>query len=275
MSASGPPLAASFHQSSRREPARIASAATLMALCSFMAFVGTGMSRETGALKLVPLKAMDRVERTGSLKSGPPIRLTGAMRETEPFQFAVAARGSSLDGVRVAASDLIGNGGARISKAAIQIFREHEIAFEIGSPGAPMPPGSYFDALIPIHDPYTGRDPDDVPYDGQPFSVPAGSNQPIWVDVRIPMDALAGNYKGILGSPRTTESRDCSIGRPHTGRRARTLGPTPAPMTGDTSVKANSSTPERSRQLDSTALSHRCGSNGFARGSMTTTMSRC
>lgn len=156
------------------------------------------MSSEAGALKLVPLKAMDRVERTGSLKSGPAIRLTGARRETEPFQFAVAARGSRLDRVRVAASDLIGNDGARISKAAIQIFREHEIAFEIGSPGAPVPPGSYFDALIPIHDPYTGLDPDDVPYDGQPFSVPAGSNQPIWVDVRIPIDAQAGNYKGTI-----------------------------------------------------------------------------
>jgi hypothetical protein len=57
---------------------------------------------------------------------------------------------------------------------------------------SPTLDGRVPDPLIPMRDPYTGN------LLGAPFTVAAGTNQPVWVDVRIPVDQAYGTYTGSI-----------------------------------------------------------------------------
>jgi hypothetical protein len=156
------------------------------------------VAREADELRLVRIGSMERVAETGDVTDRGAIRLFAARGETEPFQFVVSARGGALSGVSFEISDLSGPNGAIIPATSVVVYREHYVSFKTGSPRAPLPPGSYPDALIPLRNPYTGEDPSGVKYDCAPFDLADGGNQPIWVDVLVPRDAAPGDYSGSI-----------------------------------------------------------------------------
>lgn len=117
-----------------------------------------------------------------------------ARNEYEAFQLVIGApAGSDLAHISVAASDL--TGPATISSRHVSLFRAHYVPVAARSQfqgsGSPHPPGEWADALIPF----------DLPggqYPSAPFTVPAGRNQPLWVEVYVPKETGPGTYTGNL-----------------------------------------------------------------------------
>gem|GEM_PF-1112112 len=137
----------------------------------------------------------DEVPRTSSAvwsQASGRVSLHAARNECVAFQCMVTAQGEGLRGVEVSLDRLDGPGGG-IAPADIFLFREHYL--EVTEPSTAMygelsssGPGTYPDPLVPL----------DAPDGGAPFEVPAGTNQGIWVDIRVPESAAPGAYTGTL-----------------------------------------------------------------------------
>ena len=103
--------------------------------------------------------------------------------------------------MNVSATDLTAAAGEIVSKNNLVFFREHYVQVtgplpDAGGSNRPLGTGWYPDALIPFVDPDTGSPPTGGTLAAAPFSVQAGRNQPIWVDVFVPPAAHAGQYTG-------------------------------------------------------------------------------
>src|SRR5712692_3827714 len=137
------------------------------------------------------------------------ISLSGARGEYVDTQIIVRAP-ALLTNVNVTVTDLVGPGGAVISKSNYNLYREYYVTFSSGSldygssvTNRPLPPGTYPDPLIPFNDPETG-----APLSGNgaalqavPFNLAVGLDQPIWVDLFIPRGATnspPGTYTGNI-----------------------------------------------------------------------------
>lgn len=143
---------------------------------------------------------MTWVFKTDPARVNSHITLYTAKNEYEPFQIIVRAPASNnLTDVNVTISDLTGPNGAFISSDNINLYREHYLYVAEGSKSSnattnfPLGPGWYPDALIPFNDPVTRQDLTGE-LDAVPFSLAAGENQPIWVDIYTPVDTPAGLY---------------------------------------------------------------------------------
>lgn len=117
------------------------------------------------------------------------VRLSAARNETELVQLILTAGSQDLTGVNVTVGVLTGPGGAMIGQDRVTLYREayHTVAqpsdpYGYGPPAGALDPGAIPDALIPFRDPY---DPGRLV--GAPFGVAAGRNQPIWIDLAVPM----------------------------------------------------------------------------------------
>jgi hypothetical protein len=143
-----------------------------------------------------------KIQPTTQPGAGAGIVLEGARGSTESYQIVVSAR-AALSGVNASAGDLSDGAGHTLSAAQLTFFREDFIDFagthenEPGNQPAPKssPSGDSRvpDPLVPFIDPYTpGRAV------GAPFTVPAGLNQPIWLDVTIPLGTFPGAYSGAI-----------------------------------------------------------------------------
>src|SRR5574341_798393 len=138
--------------------------------------------------------SLSRVQPTYPPGTATAAAIKAARNEYEAFQVVVTApSGTDLSGVNVAVSDLVGP--STLPKSAIALYRAHYIP--VRAPSAfqtwvsPNPPGEWADALIPSTVP--GRT-----YPSFPFSVPAGHNQPVWVEVYVPKGTPAGTYTGTV-----------------------------------------------------------------------------
>jgi len=140
-----------------------------------------------------PLTRVQPTDPPGTLTSA---AIKAARNEYEAFQVVVTAPASSaLSGVNVAVSDLVGP--STLPKSAIALYREHYVPVRVQSAQvnngwfAPHPPGDWPDALIPATVP-------GGTYQSFPFSVPAGRNQPVWIEVYVPKGTPAGTYTGAV-----------------------------------------------------------------------------
>ena len=127
------------------------------------------------------------------------VRLKAAHNETEPFQIVLQAGTQPLTGVTVAVSDLSGV-GSTIGRSQIALYRETYYSitqpsdpYGYGLPAGVLDVGLIPDALIPFEDPYNPGQAI-----GAPFSVQAGQNQPVWIDVAVPFTAPPGQYSGQI-----------------------------------------------------------------------------
>lgn len=142
----------------------------------------------------------DKIQPTTAPGSQQAVVVEGAQGASEAYQVIVRAVGGPLSGVNLEASALSDGHGHTIPAASVVFFRQVFIDFtgvEVSEEGnLPVPENSPSgdahlpDALLPFTNPYSG-----APL-GAPFSVAAGLNQPIWLDVNIPASAAAGTYTG-------------------------------------------------------------------------------
>jgi len=143
------------------------------------------------------LPSLARVMRGDAPGNVASATLYAARGEYEPFQVAIRAPASGLTNVRVAASDLTGAAG-RIASLNLTLFLERYVDVPRSThcpyPGGncPGPAGLYPDGLVPLA---IASDPNRA---AVPFSVAAGENQPIWIDVLVPRAVAPGVYSGTL-----------------------------------------------------------------------------
>ena len=169
------------------------------------------INKKHQSVKLTVLNSMERIGQNQPLFGSNSIVIKGAKNEVESFQIVVHALQKNIVVVKAEMSDLVGSTGS-INKKNISLFREEFTRVGRSTPLAALPPGLYADPLIPFINPQTGK-PIEPRNDTQekvhgpiitkgvelypiPFEVWSGQNQPLWVDISIPKDAPAGEYKG-------------------------------------------------------------------------------
>ncbi len=169
----------------------------------FFVLVIGGLSGRNGLIAKPYVWVADGMERIGQTDApGKEKRICifAARGEYESFQVIVTAKEKSLTQVNLTISDL--EGPQKISNSNFTLYREHYIEVKKsspiwrGPPNLPLGVGWYPDGLIPFVDPQTRQDIQGAKYDAVPFDLAAGRNQPLWVDLLVPYNTLAGSYKG-------------------------------------------------------------------------------
>jgi hypothetical protein len=123
------------------------------------------------------------------------VRLSAARNETESFQVVVRAGTEALRNVTVQVSDLVQETGARLGGDRVTLFR-------VAYVNLPARGRNYPDALPPF----------------APCAVPAAQNQPVWIDVAVPVEAAPGIYRGTVtvqaeGQPARTGTVELTVWR--------------------------------------------------------------
>lgn len=164
-------------------------------------------------VRLTVLNSMERIGQNQELFGDNQARIKAAKNEVESFQVVVHALKKNIVVVKAEMSDLAGSAGT-IRKENTALFREEYTRVRLSSPRAELPPGLYADPLVPFINPQTGK-PIEPPSQSRkepdgpvitkgfemyadPFEVWKGENQPLWVDISIPKDVAAGEYKGTF-----------------------------------------------------------------------------
>jgi hypothetical protein len=174
----------------------------LAALAAFGALSAVIASAQSGPQVWV-LPSLSRAGITDAPGSSLQATLWAARGEYEPFQVVVRPGGSGLTNLDLSVSDLVGPGNQVISAASYTLYREYYVhvpqsSQDMGGSNRPLGPGWYADGLIPFKDPVTGAKLTGALLQATPVSVPAGQNQPFWVDLAVPRSAAPGQYSGTL-----------------------------------------------------------------------------
>ena len=175
--------------------------ATTFVLLIFVLKTEFSVSSST-ALKVWVQNGMERISLDDPPQDARSIHLYAARGEYESFQIGINAPRSNFSLIDVEISDLTSTGDRSISQQNITLYREHYVHVTKPSPTwrgskiKPLGKGWYPDGLIPFTNPETGAKLDHAELDAVPFKLKQGTNQPIWVDIFVPRDALAGNYRG-------------------------------------------------------------------------------
>lgn len=127
--------------------------------------------------------ATRKVSRTRPLpaETGEAVELAAARGEFEPVQLVIRPR-TDLSRLTVRCTDLTGPAEATIPSGAVEVCLVNYVPVTIPTDAA----GNVGDWPDPL-----------PPYEG-PISIPAGWNQPLWLTVRVPENAAAGDYKGEI-----------------------------------------------------------------------------
>jgi hypothetical protein len=157
-----------------------------------------------GSLPVWVAPSLVRVGRSDAAGTLTQMDLYAARGESESFQVIVRAPTGGLTNVRVSASDLTGPGGV-IAARNLSLFREQYVYVSHGSTTAWGPPnlpsgapGWFPDGLIPSVDPDTGAPLSGAQLTAFPFTLAAGQDQPVWIDVNVPRGTAAGQYTGTV-----------------------------------------------------------------------------
>lgn len=147
--------------------------------------LGLAIALEASAAPAIWLvDGMTRVSREEKPRPAKNLTLHAARGEWEPLQVIIHASPEQLKQVDVDAATILHESGTALP--APEIFHEHYVRVSKSTMNAPLPPGEYPDALLPL----------DMP--AEPHPEVESTNQPFWVDVFVPYDAVAGDYKGTL-----------------------------------------------------------------------------
>jgi len=120
------------------------------------------------------------------------VKISAARNEFEPFQIVLRAEDRDVEAVDVEVTDLRGAGDVLLPQSNISIYLERYLELKIPSSvegGA----GEWPDPLVPRVDSYTNERRNSFP-----FKLSKGRNQPIWIDVYVPLRTPAGLYRGTV-----------------------------------------------------------------------------
>lgn len=136
-------------------------------------------------VKVAFCDGMTRISRDGAPPTTQTLTLHAARGEWEPLQISVTATPEQLKNVELVVTGIAKHDSNALLPAP-QVLREHYVRVSHATPMAPLPPGDYPDALVPL----------DMP--AQERSGTGVVNQPYWVDVFVPYTAAPGDYTGEL-----------------------------------------------------------------------------
>jgi Domain of unknown function (DUF4091) len=137
---------------------------------------------------------------------GSPLKIAAlyaGRNEFEPFQIVLRADDDSdVADIDIRVSDLRTSQGAEISRGNITAYCERYLNITKASAAAGSP-GQWPDALIPRTDRYANER-----RNAFPLAIRRGRNQPLWIEVYVPENALPGEYEGSIDISRgaTVES---------------------------------------------------------------------
>src|ERR1022692_5191487 len=118
------------------------------------------------------------------------VDLYAGRNEFEPFQIVLRAQSKDLSGVNIDFSDLRTSEGAEISSKNVTVYLEEFVNLDRPS-SIEGGEGLWPDPLIPRVDRYAHE-----ARNAFPFTVRRGRNQPLWVEVFVPVTAHPGKYAG-------------------------------------------------------------------------------
>jgi hypothetical protein len=145
---------------------------------------------------------MERVGKTDRPTPRGNVEIWVAGGEWAALQIVITSGTEPVENVDVEASELIGPMRSTIPAATFVFYREHYLQVESSSPdpgygNRPLGKGWYPDALIPRLDSRTGRrTAGAIP--SFPFNAVPNENQPIWVDIHVPIGARPGLYRASI-----------------------------------------------------------------------------
>ena len=112
-----------------------------------------------------------------------PISIAAAKNDVEGFQFVVCAgKDMPIEGLTGSVTELKGPNGAIIPTQNVELLYAYYHFVHAPTDGTGLI-GYWPDALPPLD---------------QPINIAAGKNQPIWVNVKVPANAAAGDYQGTF-----------------------------------------------------------------------------
>lgn len=117
-------------------------------------------------------------------------RLSAAQNEFEPFQVVLRTEKQVVKGVDVEVTDLVGDRSTISAKDNVTVYFEKYIHLSTPS-SIEGEAGDWPDALIPRVDRYAGQR-----RNAFPLVLAARKNQPVWIEVYVPLGTLPGEYKG-------------------------------------------------------------------------------
>lgn len=146
-----------------------------------------------GPMQVWATGSLERIHPEDPARPNQPLELFAARGETESFQIVLWGP-KGIKGASLEVSELRGSGDAVIGQNHLTLYRQHYVQVWEPSPSSDATnrsqgAGWYPDALIPFSAP-GGR------YKAIPVDVNPGRNQPFWVDVSVPRNAVPGQYSG-------------------------------------------------------------------------------
>ncbi len=181
---------------------RIAGAGGVLAAALLLALVPPLSNTYAASPTCYVVNSLVRVAPDDPVPANPAVaaEVAAAGNEYEAVQVVVHGGDSGVAGVDMElAGALTGPGGATLPAGTVRLYREHYIAVTSRSGGSRLAkPGVYPDALVPFRNPFTGQALGTAAYPAAPFDVPAGANQPVYVEFHIPPGTRPGVYRGAI-----------------------------------------------------------------------------
>ncbi|MEM6612135.1 MAG: glycoside hydrolase domain-containing protein [Cyanobacteria bacterium P01_C01_bin.72] len=132
------------------------------------------------------------------------IHLYAARGEYESFQIVIKGGRDDEIITDLRISPLQSQENSLIASDNITLYREHYVEITKPSPSSvrnrvkSLGKGLYPDGLIPFVDPLTQENLIGAELDAIPFTLTKNANQTIWVDIFVPRDTAAGDYRGTF-----------------------------------------------------------------------------
>ena len=132
------------------------------------------------------------------------IHLYAAKGEYESFQIGIKANQPDLTVSEVQITPLNGQNGT-LDRDNFTLYRQHYVNItkpspnkieDVGDRVKSLGAGWYPDGLVPFVDPETKADLVNAEIDAIPFQLEPGVNQAVWIDLFVPRNTAAGDYRG-------------------------------------------------------------------------------
>lgn len=147
-------------------------------------------------LHSITIQAIGNLQRFApfeKVKGQAAIHIKAAKNEYEGFQAIIKANQTTRQ-IDVSLSPLINQQGQRLSD--IKIYRERYINVNTPTPDSPYAAQAWPDILLEKDINKTKQVKPS--YQAFPYDLTAGENLPIWVDIYVPANAIAGDYSATL-----------------------------------------------------------------------------
>ena len=161
-----------------------------------------GMSLPTPGTARADWHVWTTTETTRVLRGTPPakglqVRLAAARNGWQSFQVLMRGDGS-VPGVQIFPAGLTGPDGAVLRGEDARLYRAHQLHLDVGTHrNVDFEPGWYPDPLIPVRHPLTCEPLAGARFAAMPFDLPANETHGFWVDIHVPPEAQAGEYRGV------------------------------------------------------------------------------